>query len=244
MGVASMPRSFHIVKVGSAVLLRRRVQLEPGRQARQRLLQYLNKAAPKQRALIVEKNGWVEKANKFVPFDLGGLDGCSEYLCSRFPVASKLFEQRGTLEEWKKHVGVYCKGNPLLQAVTVAALSGPLLAFMGHSGFGIHLYGNSSSGKTTSLHIAGSVTGGELKSWRTTDNGLEGIARTNEQLPFADEISQCDPDVVARWPICLPMDKVNHVPQDRGQPSRAEWILTFLSQVKCPYLTVPTRVMK
>ena len=135
----------------------------------------------------------------FVPFDLGEMDGCSEYLCSRFPVASKLFEQRGTLEEWKKHVGVYCKGNPLLQVVTIAALSGPLLAFMGHSGFGIHLYGNSSSGKTTSLHIAGSVTGGELKSWRTTDNGLEGIAEQhNDNSLLLDEISQCDPDVVAQ----------------------------------------------
>lgn len=207
------------------------LQLEPGRQARQRLLQYLNKAAPKQRALIVEKNGWVEKANKFVPFDLGGLDGCSEYLCSRFPVASKLFEQRGTLEEWKKHVGVYCKGNPLLQVVTVAALSGPLLAFMGHSGFGIHLYGNSSSGKTTSLHIAGSVTGGELKSWRTTDNGLEGIAEQhNDNCLLLDEISQCDPDVVAQVAYMLANGQGKSRSSKTGVSRRVPtWDLTFLS---------------
>ncbi|MCB6543243.1 DUF927 domain-containing protein [Desulfovibrio desulfuricans] len=207
------------------------LQLEPGRQPRQRLLQYLNKAAPKQRSLIVEKNGWIEKANKFVPFDLGELDGCSEYLCSRFPVASKLFEQRGTLEEWKKHVGVYCKGNPLLQVVTVAALSGPLLAFMGHSGFGIHLYGNSSSGKTTSLHIAGSVTGGELKSWRTTDNGLEGIAEQhNDNCLLLDEISQCDPDVVAQVAYMLANGQGKSRSSKTGVSRRVPtWNLTFLS---------------
>ena len=207
------------------------LQLEPGRQARQRLLQYLNKVEPKQRALIVEKNGWVEKANKFVPFDLGEIEGCSEYLCSRLPVASKLFEQRGTLEEWKKHVGVYCKGNPLLQVVTIAALSGPLLAFMGHSGFGIHLYGNSSSGKTTSLHIAGSVTGGELKSWRTTDNGLEGIAEQhNDNSLLLDEISQCDPDVVAQVAYMLANGQGKSRSSKTGVSRRVPtWNLIFLS---------------
>lgn len=207
------------------------LQLEPGRQARQRLLQYLNKAEPKQRALIVEKNGWVEKANKFVPFDLGEIDGCSEYLCSRLPVASKLFEQKGTLEEWKMHVGVYCKGNPLLQLVTVAALSGPLLAFMGHSGFGIHIYGNSSSGKTTSLHIAGSATGGELKSWRTTDNGLEGIAEQhNDNCLLLDEISQCDPDVVAQVAYMLANGQGKSRSSKTGVSRRVPtWNLIFLS---------------
>jgi len=214
-----------------ALLSEAGLQLEPCRQARQRLLQYLNKATPKQRALIVEKNGWVEKANMFVPFDLGEMDGCSEYLCSRFPVASKLFEQRGTLEEWKKHVGVYCKGNPLLQVVTIAALSGPLLAFMGHSGFGIHLYGNSSSGKTTSLHIAGSVTGGELKSWRTTDNGLEGIAEQhNDNSLLLDEISQCDPDVVAQVAYMLANGQGKSRSSKTGVSRRVPtWNLTFLS---------------
>lgn len=207
------------------------LQLEPGRQARQRLLQYLNKVEPKQRALIVEKNGWVEKANKFVPFDLGEIDGCSEYLCSRLPVASKLFEQKGTLEEWKKHVGVYCKGNPLLQLVTVAALSGPLLAFMGHSGFGIHIFGNSSSGKTTSLHIAGSATGGELKSWRTTDNGLEGIAEQhNDNCLLLDEISQCDPDVVAQVAYMLANGQGKSRSSKTGVSRRVPtWNLIFLS---------------
>jgi len=207
------------------------LQLEPGRQARQRLLQYLNKVEPKQRALIVEKNGWVEKANKFVPFDLGEIDVCSEYLCSRLPVASKLFEQKGTLEEWKKHVGVYCKGNPLLQLVTVAALSGPLLAFMGHSGFGIHIYGNSSSGKTTSLHIAGSATGGELKSWRTTDNGLEGIAELhNDNCLLLDEISQCDPDVVAQVAYMLANGQGKSRSSKTGVSRRVPtWNLIFLS---------------
>lgn len=207
------------------------LQLEPGRQSRQRLLQYLNKANPKQRALIVEKNGWVEKINKFVPFDLENQDDCSEYLCSRFPSASRLFEQKGTLEEWKEHVGIYCKGNPLLQVMTIAALSGPILNFMRHSGFGIHLYGNSSSGKTTSLHVAGSVTGVELKSWRTTDNGLESIAEQhNDNCLLLDEINQCDPDVVAQVAYMLANGQGKSRSSKTGVSRRVPtWNLTFLS---------------
>ncbi|MBB5142299.1 DUF927 domain-containing protein [Desulfovibrio intestinalis] len=205
--------------------------LEPGRLPRQRLIQYLNKAIPKQRALIVEKNGWVEKANKFVPFDLGTQHGQCEYLCSRFPVASKLFESKGTLEEWKEHVGRYCESNPLLQVTIIAALSGPLLTLMRHSGFGIHLYGNSSSGKTTSLYIAGSVTGGELKSWRTTDNGLEGIAEQhNDNCLLLDEINQCDPDVVAQAAYMLANGQGKSRSSKTGVSRRVPtWNLTFLS---------------
>lgn len=205
--------------------------LEPGRLPRQQLIQYLNKATPKQRALIVEKNGWVKKANKFVPFDLGSQGGQSEYLCSRFPVASKLFEAKGTLEEWKEHVGRYCEDNPLLQVTIIAALSGPLLALMRHSGFGIHLYGNSSSGKTTSLHVAGSVTGGELKSWRTTDNGLEGIAEQhNDNCLLLDEINQCDPDVVAQAAYMLANGQGKSRSSKTGASRRVPtWNLTFLS---------------
>ncbi len=205
--------------------------LEPGRSPRQRLLQYLNKATPKQRALIVEKNGWIAKANKFVPFDLGSQDGQSEYLCSRFPVASKLFEAKGTLEEWKEHIGRYCEDNPLLQVTIIAAMSGPLLTLMKHSGFGIHLYGNSSSGKTTSLHVAGSVTGGELKSWRTTDNGLEGIAEQhNDNCLLLDEINQCDPDVVAQAAYMLANGQGKSRSSKTGVSRRVPmWNLIFLS---------------
>ncbi|MFT4302614.1 MAG: DUF927 domain-containing protein [Desulfovibrio sp.] len=205
--------------------------LEPGRPPRQRLLQYLNKAIPKQRALIVEKNGWIAKANKFVPFDLGSQDGQSEYLCSRFPLASKLFELKGTLEEWKSHIGLYCKGNPLLQLTIIAALSGPLLTFMRHSGFGIHYFGYSSSGKTTNLYIAGSVTGGELKSWRTTDNGLEGIAEQhNDNCLLLDEINQCDPDVVAQAAYMLANGQGKSRSSKTGVSRRVPtWYLIFLS---------------
>lgn len=207
------------------------LQLEPGKQARQRLIQYLNKADPKLRALIVEKNGWVEKANRFVPFDLGIQGGHKEYLCSRFPVASKLFEAKGTLAEWKENVGGYCVNNPLLQLAILAAISGPSLEFMGHSGFGIHFYGNSSSGKTTNLHLAASVTGGEMKSWRATDNGLEAIAEQhNDNCLLLDEISQCDPDVVGQVAYMLANGQ-GKTRSSKNCTSRyvPSWCLSFLS---------------
>jgi putative DNA primase/helicase len=58
---------------------------------------------------------------------------------------------------------------------------------------GFHLAGNSSSGKTTCLQVAASIFGSPryLKTWRTTDNALEGVAfKRNDALLILDEISE------------------------------------------------------
>jgi uncharacterized protein (DUF927 family) len=61
---------------------------------------------------------------------------------------------------------------------------------------GIHFRGSSSIGKTTALHVAGSVWGGSdsggfVRSWRATTNGLEAVAaHHNDALLCLDELSQ------------------------------------------------------
>lgn len=63
-------------------------------------------------------------------------------------------------------------------------------------GGGVHLVGDSSTGKTTAIEAACSVWGGPnfRRSWRTTANGLEGAAALfNDGLLALDEISECDP---------------------------------------------------
>ena len=60
---------------------------------------------------------------------------------------------------------------------------------------GIHLFGNSSTGKTTLLKLAASVWGesGLVHSWRATANGLEGVAnRTSDVVLILDELGQLD----------------------------------------------------
>ena len=208
------------------------LRLEPGKQAKARLLYYLKAANPHNRARIVDKNGWIPgETMKFVPYDLGEqLDG-GDYLCLRNPVPNQHFRQSGTLTEWQEHVAGKCPGNPIIQILVMAALAGPALLPLGHQGFGIHLTGNSSHGKTTGLFVAASVTGGEMKSWRTTDNGLEGIAELhNDNCLFLDEIGQCDPDTVGPVAYMLSNGKGKSRSSKSGASRRVpEWNLIFLS---------------
>jgi hypothetical protein len=76
-----------------------------------------------------------------------------------------------------------------------ASLAGPLLHVAGLESGGIHLFGNSSTGKTTLLKLAASVwgDGGLVHSWRATSNGLEGIAnRTSDVALILDELGQLE----------------------------------------------------
>ena len=67
-------------------------------------------------------------------------------------------------------------------------------------GGGFSFEGGSSSGKTTALQVAASVWGGpgHVKSWRVTDNALEGVAALhNDGLLILDEVGQVNARVLS-----------------------------------------------
>ena len=107
------------------------------------------------------------------------------------------FIQQGSSDSWRQHVGRYCLDNPLLIVGVCTALAAPLLHLCGVDGFGLHLYGASSTGKTAALYPALSVWGepNQLRhSWRATANGLEGTALAhNDALLALDEMGEVDP---------------------------------------------------
>jgi uncharacterized protein (DUF927 family) len=78
------------------------------------------------------------------------------------------------------------------------AFTGPLLKLLGGEGGGFHFRGGSSIGKSTALNIASSVWGGGgisgfSRTWRATDNGLEGVAVQHCDTFLAlDELGQVD----------------------------------------------------
>jgi putative DNA primase/helicase len=80
-----------------------------------------------------------------------------------------------------------------------SAFAGPLLSRVNMQGGGFHIFGNSSSGKSTISKVAATVYGKHsqyVKSWLATTNGLEGIAaQFNDTLLILDEISQSNSDV-------------------------------------------------
>jgi uncharacterized protein (DUF927 family) len=106
----------------------------------------------------------------------------------------------GTLEEWKENVAKLAKGNKWLVFSLSVALVGPLLEPLNLMGFGFHLYGDSSMGKTTLLREATSVWGSPqyLKSWRTTSNGLEvTCANRSGTLLVLDEADEATAETIS-----------------------------------------------
>lgn len=102
----------------------------------------------------------------------------------------------GTLAGWQTDIAARAVGNPLLALAIAASFAGPLLDRCKAEGGGIHLVGDSSTGKTTAIEAACATWGGPnyRRSWRATANGIEGAAALfNDCLLALDEISECDP---------------------------------------------------
>jgi putative DNA primase/helicase len=103
------------------------------------------------------------------------------------------FECSGTLAGWQGDVAAYAIGNSRLALAISAAFAGPLIHLVNEESGGFHFAGGSSSGKTTALHVAKSVWGVPLRTWRTTDNSAESwFASANDGLIALDELSQVD----------------------------------------------------
>lgn len=97
------------------------------------------------------------------------------------------------MEGWREHVAALACGNPFLMLGVCFALSGPLLQRLDLDGVGIHLFGDSTTGKTTVLNAGASVWGGStyLRSWRATANGMEGVAvQYTDTVLILDEIAE------------------------------------------------------
>ena len=170
--------------------------LELNLRARDSLVQYLTWETPSKRVRCTLQTGWA--GPKFDAFVLpsrvigpgaddvvfqGGRDG-AEYATA------------GTLDGWRETIAARAVGNPVLGLALCAAFAGPVLARCNAEGGGVHLVGDSSTGKTTAVEAAASVWGGDRfrRSWRATANGMEGAAALfNDSLLVLDEISECEP---------------------------------------------------
>ena len=107
----------------------------------------------------------------------------------------KEYAEAGTLDEWRGAVAQNCIDNPLLLFSLASAFAGALLKPCHIDGGGIHVFGDSSKGKSTGQKAAASVWGGEgyRRSWRATANGMEGAAALfNDGLLCLDEIGDGD----------------------------------------------------
>ena len=151
---------------------------------------------PTLRIIAAMRTGWHSDQRSFIlPNETIGNDNVrfqSEY------AAHIEFAQKGTLDEWRDSIPSKCQGNPILLLAISAAFAAPLLLRAKQQitgGGGIHLFGQSSKGKTTALQIAASVWGSNnfVRTWRATANGLEATATLlNDNLLVLDEIGECE----------------------------------------------------
>lgn len=100
----------------------------------------------------------------------------------------------GTPDSWKQSVSRLACGNPSMMLGVAAALSAPLIGLVGADGFGVHLFEQSSAGKTTTANIASSIWGepDALRlTWYGTALGIANEAEAhNDSLLPLDEIGQ------------------------------------------------------
>ncbi|MCK3655001.1 DNA primase [Pasteurellaceae bacterium Macca] len=104
------------------------------------------------------------------------------------------YDIQGTLASWQENIAHYAKGNPSMMTAIAVALSAPMIALLEADSFGVHLFGGSTTGKTTTANIASSLYGHPDRtrlSWNATALGLinEASARNDGFLPL-DEIGQ------------------------------------------------------
>ena len=160
------------------------------------LTRYLMTASPNEQVACAVKTGWHGDAFVLPNQVIGGTD---KVIFQSPELIQDDFKQKGTLQGWQENIASKAIGNPSLTLAISAAFAGALLKLCHMEGGGIHLYGESSTGKSTALEAAASVWGGDSykRSWRTTSNGLEGAASVfNDGLLCLDEISECDPKQV------------------------------------------------
>lgn len=146
------------------------------------------------------------------------------------------FASSGTLDGWQSQISAYAVGNSRLACFISAAFAGPLLDIVGDQSGGFHLIGGSQTGKSTAAFVAGSVwgrgdKGGQVRAWRGTANGLEGIAaETSDTVLILDEMGQASSKEIGDI-IYLLGNGASKVRADRTGAARSirTWRSLFLS---------------
>ena len=163
-----------------------------------RLLEYITTAQPKARLKAVGRVGWEGPVFVLPDASYGGDSGERVWFQLEGVPVENSYRTAGDLSEWQRRIAEPSTGNTRLVFAICCALTGPLLKLLGGEGGGFHFRGGSSIGKSTALNVASSVWGGGgisgfSRTWRATDNGLEGVAVQHCDTFLAlDELGQVD----------------------------------------------------
>ena len=198
---------------------------------RGQFMEYLLDQRPAEVFSTTCRPGWHESGAFVLP---GRTIGSDKVRYQASAKGQNLFSVRGSLEGWKVEVAAKCEGNPVLTLAIGCALAGPLLSLVGVLGGGVHLVGDSSSGKSLAQLIGSSVWGDPgifAASWDMTKGGLEieASSRNDTMLPL-DEIKRADPKRVQEMAYSLANGQgKGTMTRDREARGKLSWRLLALS---------------
>lgn len=216
-----------------AVLLREGLTITANTKLRRLVGDFIQSERPDIRARCVSRTGW--HGDVFVlPRETFGDSATEPVLFQAATIDGAALGQGGTLAGWTEHVAAPCAGNTRLVLAVSASFAAPCLGLLNAEGGGVHLRGGSSSGKTTALHVAASLFGPPehyARTWRATDNGLEGVAALHSDLLLVlDEIGQLEPRHAGQVAYLLANGQGKSRSHRDGSPRAiATWRTLFLS---------------
>lgn len=178
------------------------------RERQRDLAQYLSAVNVNARVTVVSSTGWHEIGGRMafvLPSETIGAHDVGAVVLDT-GATSGAYESSGEIADWRSGVARLSAGQPAVVLAISMALMGPLARLVGGEPGGIHFVGQSSIGKTSLLASGASVwgrgevrNGGFIRSWRATDNGLEGVAASaSDTCLLLDEIGQGAAQAVAQ----------------------------------------------
>lgn len=194
-------------------------------------MEYLLDQHPAEVFATTSRPGWHESGAFVLP---GRTIGSTNVRYQASNKAQVLFSRRGELALWQSEVAAKCAGNPVLTLAIGCSLAGPLLSLVGVLGGGVHLVGDSSSGKSLAQLIGSSVWGDPgvfAASWDMTKGGLEieASSRNDTILPL-DEIKRADPKRVQEMAYSLANGQgKGTMTREREGRAKLSWRLLTLS---------------
>jgi putative DNA primase/helicase len=202
------------------------------------LVRYLRESTSHNRYQITSHTGWDDAKTIFImpTKTYGNPNLFFKTINGDF---NSLFNQKGTLEDWKTNVAIPSKNSSRLVFAIGCALAPPLLSLFSIESGGFHFFGESSKGKTLTLNVASSVIGKPdkyIQQWRGTSNALESVAEShNELLLLLDELAQADSKEVGDivYTLANGKGKIRSNRSGNAQVTK-EWKLLSLSTGEIP----------